>query len=31
MIIVVKALISPIGEFRAPTETYKDPLFQRIY
>lgn len=28
VIIVVKALISPIGEFRAPTETYKDPLFK---
>ncbi|HEK9101880.1 branched-chain amino acid transport system II carrier protein [Bacillus pfraonensis] len=27
-VIVVKALISPMGEFGAPTETYKDPLFK---
>ncbi|MBC6974718.1 branched-chain amino acid transport system II carrier protein [Bacillus sp. Xin] len=27
-VIVVKALISPIGEFGAPTENYKDPLFK---
>ncbi|PEE41599.1 branched-chain amino acid transport system II carrier protein BrnQ6 [Bacillus pseudomycoides] len=27
-IIVIKALITPIGEFGAPTETYKDPLFK---
>ncbi|PFK34193.1 branched-chain amino acid transport system II carrier protein [Bacillus cereus] len=27
-VIVVKALISPIGEFGAPTEIYKDPLFK---
>ncbi|MFJ8529857.1 branched-chain amino acid transport system II carrier protein BrnQ6 [Bacillus sp. NPDC094106] len=27
-VIVVKALISPIGEFGAPTETYKNPLFK---
>ncbi|PEY34318.1 branched-chain amino acid transport system II carrier protein [Bacillus cereus] len=27
-VIVVKAFISPMGEFGAPTETYKDPLFK---
>ncbi|WP_410983483.1 branched-chain amino acid transport system II carrier protein BrnQ6 [Bacillus cereus] len=27
-IIVIKALITPMGEFGAPTETYKDPLFK---
>lgn len=27
-VIVVKALISPMGEFGAPTETYKEPLFK---
>ena len=27
-IIVIKALITPIGEFGAPTEAYKDPLFK---
>ncbi|MCI0767462.1 branched-chain amino acid transport system II carrier protein [Bacillus sp. TL12] len=29
-VIVVKALISPIGEFGAPTENYKDPLFKGV-
>ncbi|PFE03706.1 branched-chain amino acid transport system II carrier protein [Bacillus cereus] len=27
-IIVIKALITPMGEFGAPTEAYKDPLFK---
>ncbi|WP_243524773.1 branched-chain amino acid transport system II carrier protein BrnQ6 [Bacillus pseudomycoides] len=27
-VIVVKAFISPMGEFGTPTETYKDPLFK---